>query len=256
MNRSRSSAIITSAGSRLTDASALTVMPRGRSPSSAVTTVTPVAKWPIAVRRSVLDTVMTAGYGGTPRHPGARRILRVTGGCMGQLTSDTERYREVVARYRGLIERSVGGVESIGEPEVSPNGQLVAVVVDILDGLEGRGHTELHLLTVDGTRRWQVTGAGVDGKDPRWSTGGTTLTFLADIGSRHRAAPFLLEVGHDGPVGEPRRLACPPGFPELQRPSPDGSTLLLLMAGEHAEVADGLGSGSVGELAAAAEATG
>ena len=175
---------------------------------------------------------------------------------MSQLTSDTERYGEVVARYRGLIERSVGGVEAIGQPEVSPDGRLVAVAVEIRDGLEGRGHTELHLLAVDGTRRWQVTGAGVDATDPRWSTGGTTLTFLADIGSRHRAAPFMLEVGTDGPVGEPRRLACPPGFPELQRPSPDGSTLLLVMAGEHAEVADGLGSGSVGELAAAAEATG
>jgi dipeptidyl aminopeptidase/acylaminoacyl peptidase len=176
---------------------------------------------------------------------------------MGRITSDTERYREVVERYRGLIERAVGGVESIGQPEVSPDGAQVAVVVEILDGLEGRGHTELHLLAVDGGRRWQVTGPGVDAKDPRWTrnaAGRACLTFLADIGSRHRPAPFLLEVGPDGPEGEPRRLASPPGFPELQRPSVDGMRLLLVMAGEHAEVADGLGSGSVGELAAEAAA--
>ncbi|HEY3334895.1 MAG TPA: prolyl oligopeptidase family serine peptidase [Candidatus Limnocylindrales bacterium] len=171
---------------------------------------------------------------------------------MGQLTSDTDRYREVVARYRGLIERAVGGVESIGQPEVSPDGALVAVIVGILDGLEGRGHTELHVLAVDGSRRWRVTEAGVDASDPRWTRGGAALTFLTDIGTRHRPAPFLLEVGPDGPDGEPRRLASPPGVPELQRPSPDGSRLLLVVAGEHAEVADGLGSGSVGELAARA----
>ncbi len=169
-------------------------------------------------------------------------------------TSETDRYREIVARYRGLIERAIGGVESIGQPDVSPDGSRVAVVLEILDGLEGRGHTELHVLALDGSRRWQVTGAGVDARDPRWTRGGAALTFIADIGTRHRPAPFLLEMGDDGPSGEPRRLASPPGFPELGRPSPDGTRLLLVVAGEHAEVADGLGSGSVGELAAQAAA--
>ena len=41
-NRRRSSATITSGGSSETELSALTVIPNGRSPSSAVTTVTPV----------------------------------------------------------------------------------------------------------------------------------------------------------------------------------------------------------------------
>ena len=67
---------MTSGGSRLTEARALTVIPCGRSPSSAVTTVTPVAKWPIAVRRSVVETVMPAGYGGTRNRLAPRRILR------------------------------------------------------------------------------------------------------------------------------------------------------------------------------------
>ena len=39
-----------SGGSRLTDDSALTVIPCGWSPSSVVTTVTPVTKWPITRR--------------------------------------------------------------------------------------------------------------------------------------------------------------------------------------------------------------
>src|SRR5829696_6751430 len=63
MNRARSSATITSGGSRLTEARALTVMPSGRSRTRAVTTATPVAKCPIALRKSPLETVMPAGYG-------------------------------------------------------------------------------------------------------------------------------------------------------------------------------------------------
>src|SRR5438309_1135591 len=50
MKRPRSSATITSAGSSDTDEKALTVMPAGSSPSSVVTTLTPVAKWPMTSR--------------------------------------------------------------------------------------------------------------------------------------------------------------------------------------------------------------
>ena len=60
MNRRRSRAITTIAGSRLTEVRALTVIPTGRSPSSAVTTVTPVANWPITVRKSAVETFTPA----------------------------------------------------------------------------------------------------------------------------------------------------------------------------------------------------
>src|SRR5512135_106853 len=64
MNRARPRAIITSGGSRLTDARALTVIPSGRSPSRVVTMVTPVANWPMAVRKSAFGTVTRSGYAG------------------------------------------------------------------------------------------------------------------------------------------------------------------------------------------------
>ena len=51
-NRRRSSATITSGGSSETELRALTVMPNGRSPSKADTTVTPVTKWPITRRKT------------------------------------------------------------------------------------------------------------------------------------------------------------------------------------------------------------
>jgi dipeptidyl aminopeptidase/acylaminoacyl peptidase len=168
---------------------------------------------------------------------------------MNDTTRDTVRYASTVARYRDLVGRLVGSTSMVSTAEVSPDGDLVAAILQVTDALEGRGHAELHVIEIDGGRRWQVTGPGVDAADPRWSLGGRRLTFLADIGSRHRPAPYTLEVG-DGPVGEPRRLPSPAGFPELQRPSPDGTGLLLVVAGEHAEQADGMGSGTVGDLAA------
>ena len=168
---------------------------------------------------------------------------------MSDATRAGARYQALVARYQELLRLSIGHAIDVEAAEASPDGSLVAVVLRIRDGLEGEGHAELHLLAVDGGRRWQVTGADGDATGPRWSSGGARLTFLADHGTRHRPAPWLLEVGANGPDGEPRQLACPPGVPEHHRPTPDGEHLLLTMAGEHAEQADGLGSGTVGDKA-------
>ena len=55
-NRRRSRATITSGGSSETELSAFTVIPNGRSPSSAVTTVTPVTKCP-STRRNVSEPI-------------------------------------------------------------------------------------------------------------------------------------------------------------------------------------------------------
>src|SRR4051794_29357126 len=118
---------------------------------------------------------------------------------MGETTSDTPRYAAAVARYRELVGGLVGSATMIASAEASPDGTLVAVLLRIADGLEGRGPTELPLVTIDGDRRWQVTGADVDAADARWSSNPTRLTFIADIGSRHHPAPFTLEVGADGP---------------------------------------------------------
>src|SRR4029078_2975177 len=70
MNRLRSSATMTRAGSTDTDEKALTVIPAGCSPSKVVTTLIPVAKWPMTCRKSSgRGSILASLRGGRARPP-------------------------------------------------------------------------------------------------------------------------------------------------------------------------------------------
>ena len=166
---------------------------------------------------------------------------------------DTDRYRRVDALVRSMLEPGLGGPRAFTAAEASPDGRLVAATGGVFERLEGHPASLLWLATADGRRTWTVTTAAGDATDPRWSPDGRSLSFLADQHDRHRHAPWVVDVTGDGPAGAPRRLACPPGIAEHHRWSPDGRQILLVMAGEHAEQADGLGSGTLGQDAAAAD---
>ncbi len=166
---------------------------------------------------------------------------------------DTDRYHEVEALVRSILEPGIGRPHAFDAAEASPDGRLVAVTGRVFERLEGHPRSLLSIVTADGRHTWTVTTAAGDAADPRWSPDGRSLSFLADHHDRHRHAPWIVGVGADGPAGEPRRLASPPGIAEHHRWSPDGRRVLLVMAGEQAEQADGLGSGTMGQDAAATD---
>ena len=166
---------------------------------------------------------------------------------------DTDRYRRVEALVQSILEPGFGRPHAFQAAEASPDGRFVAVTGSVFERLEGHPPSLLWIATADGRRTWTVTTAVGDAADPRWSPDGRSLSFLADHHDRHRHAPWVVDVGEDGPAGEPRLLACPPGIAEHHRWSPDGCRVLLVMAGEQAEQADGLGSGTVGQDVAAAD---
>ena len=89
----------------------------------------------------------------------------------------------------------------------------------------------------------QVTHGPNDDSGPRWSPDGQTLTFLSDRGTAGSAQVYALERGE---LGEARLLAEAPGIVEHHEWSPDGSRILLLVAGHGAEQTDALGSGTLG----------
>lgn len=164
---------------------------------------------------------------------------------MADRVQEHPRYQAVLQRYRAILEPGLGLPVDIEAAELSPDGGLVATVVRIADSLEGHGRTELRLVATDGSTSVIVTSPEGDVSSPRWSADGR-LAFLGDHGHKHRPTPWLAELRDDGPPLL-RELDSPPGICEHLRWSPDGLRLALTMAGEGAEQADGLGSGTVGQ---------
>lgn len=162
---------------------------------------------------------------------------------MEQDLRETPIYREVEAFFRDALEPGFGSFEDVSEPEPSPDGRWIAFAGEVLTGLEGRPHRRIGLAAADGSGWRMITAGPNDDVDPRWSPDGATLTFASDRVNKGRFQLYALDAGG---IGEARPLADVPGVAEHHRWSPDGSRITVVVAGEHAEQADALGSGTLG----------
>lgn len=156
---------------------------------------------------------------------------------------ETETYRQVEAFFRSALEPGFGGVTDVSDPEPSPDGDRVAFHGEILERLEGHARGRICLAQSDGSGWRQITNGPNDDDEPRWSPDGTRLTFRSDRAALGRSQLYRLETGS---LGEAQALPIVPGVVEHHRWSPDGSAILMVVAGEHAEQADALGSGTLG----------
>jgi dipeptidyl aminopeptidase/acylaminoacyl peptidase len=158
-----------------------------------------------------------------------------------------------------MLEPGLGRPSSFPELALSPDGRWLAALCRIADALEGEARTELWLFDLDASTHRSLTAADGNAASPRWLPGSRAIAFLADHGHRHRMTPWIAtidpaEPGDDGAGDDGagdgtclRELGSPPGVAEHVRVSPDGTRLALVMAGDAAEQADGLGSGTVGQ---------
>jgi dipeptidyl aminopeptidase/acylaminoacyl peptidase len=173
----------------------------------------------------------------------ARPILRF----MERDLRTTPHYQETEAFFRTILEPGLGRASSFGDPEPAPDGRSVAVTGYVLDALEGRPHGRVVLAEIGGEAGRAITHGPNDDVGPRWSPDGDRLTFTSD---RRQPGKFqLYELATDR-LGEARLVAEVPGVVEHHRWSPDGSRILMVVAGERAEQADALGSGTLGSTAA------
>jgi dipeptidyl aminopeptidase/acylaminoacyl peptidase len=154
----------------------------------------------------------------------------------------TPGYRSVEAFFRRLLEPGFGRIADPGDPRVAPDGRLIAFRGEILEALEGHAKGRVCLVDADGGEIRVLPGAA-DDDQPRWSPDGSVLTFRSD-----RAAEGLHALwATDGPDFDPARpLPAVPGVVEEHAWSPDGGSILAIVAGAAAERSDAVGSGTVG----------
>ncbi len=156
---------------------------------------------------------------------------------------ETPLYREVERFYRSVLEPGFGRTWPAGDPVPSPDGAEVAFRAERLDRLEGHPVGRICLVGADGAGLRTITDGPNDDSEPRWSPDGRRLTFRSDRERKGRHGLYVLDRGE---LGEAGALGSFPGSVEWHRWSPDGDRILVGVAGDAAEQADALGSGTLG----------
>ena len=156
------------------------------------------------------------------------------------LRESTE-YAAVAEYLRRLHEPAFGSPHRVTDLVATPDASRVVVTGSVYDELEGLPRTALYEVR-DGELRALTSGGG-SAKAGRLAPDGSCLAFLSD---RARAEVFQLYLLGDGQLGEARLASAVPGTVEFLAWSPDGTRILLGVAGLGAEMADAQGSGTAG----------
>ncbi len=150
-------------------------------------------------------------------------------------------YAAVAEHLRRLHEPAFGRPHRVTDLVTTADASRVVVTGSVYDELEGLPRTALYEVR-DGALS-ALTSSGGSAKAARFAPDGSCLAFLSD---RAKAQVFQLYLLADGQLGEARPAPAVPGTVEYLAWSPDGTQILLGVAGLGAEMADAQGSGTAG----------
>jgi dipeptidyl aminopeptidase/acylaminoacyl peptidase len=127
---------------------------------------------------------------------------------------------------RGLLPEDYYSFETAGDPNISPDGKLVAYTVTSIDRKQNRKASQIWMAALDGAREpWPFTSAE-GATSPRWSPDGRAVAFLSArhdprTGVAQRAQVYLLSMGG----GEAKRITDLKNGVSAFQWSPDGKRI-------------------------------
>ena len=154
---------------------------------------------------------------------------------------ESPEYAAVAEHVRRLHEPALGRPHRVTDLVTTADASRIVVTGSVYDELEGLPRTAVYEVR-DGALRGLTSGGG-SAKSARFAPDGSSLAFLSD---RAKGEAFQLYLLADGPLGEAQAAPAVPGTVEYLAWSPDGTRILLGVAGLGAEVADAQGSGTAG----------
>jgi Tol biopolymer transport system component len=118
-----------------------------------------------------------------------------------------------VKNLRGITPEDYFAFEFISDPNLSPDGKLVAYVVTKIDRAQNRRNSSIWMTATDGSRTpWQFTTSPQTSNSPRWSPDGKSIAFIssrpesaataAPAAEQPRSQVWLLSMGG----GEAKRI--------------------------------------------------
>ncbi|MCM3902783.1 MAG: hypothetical protein ND866_13850, partial [Pyrinomonadaceae bacterium] len=111
---------------------------------------------------------------------------------------------------RGFSPEDYYAFEFVSDPQISPDGKLVAYVVTKVDRAQNRRTTSIWMAATDGSRApWQFTTSPQASSSPRWSPNGKWLGFLS-------SRPGDSTSGSPGPSPAPATPTGPSEPPRAQ----------------------------------------
>ncbi len=154
---------------------------------------------------------------------------------------ESPEYAAVAEHVRRLHEPAFGQPHHVTDLVATTDGSRVVVTGSVYDELKGLPRTVIYEVR-DGALLALTSGGG-SARAARLAPDGSALAFLSD---RAKADVFQLYVLAGGELGEARPAPAVPGTVEYLAWSPDGTRILLGVAGLGAELADAQGSGTAG----------